>query len=94
LVPHETGTNKSDPKLGVTALAPHWRYGRVRLPGKGAGRAKSLKLVDEVTKWPMGRTDDTVMAEWMFEWNRPRLAVRNSAMPLIGDAPAWLAKSP
>jgi hypothetical protein len=25
LVPHETETNKSDPKLGVTTVAPHWR---------------------------------------------------------------------
>lgn len=74
VIGHQTHANKADPKLGVTTLAPHWRFGRVRLPGKpGPGRLAAMKLVEEVTRWPMGRQDDLAMSQWMFEMNLERL---------------------
>jgi hypothetical protein len=75
LIAHETTSNKSDPKYGVQALGPLYRSGRVRLPGRqGDGsRLASLKLVDEVTKWPQGAHDDQVMAQWFGFWNLSRI---------------------
>lgn len=86
LIPHETYRNKSDPKMGVTSLGPHWKYGRVRLPGApGPGRLAAAKLVSEATRYrldgkPSG-TDDCVMAEWFFEWNLPQLADQLKRQP-------------
>lgn len=75
LVAHDTTNNKSDPKYGVQALAPLYRSGRVRLPGRqnDGSRLASLKLVDEVTKWPQGSSDDQVMSQWFGFWNLQRL---------------------
>jgi hypothetical protein len=73
VIPHNTNTNKSDANYGVTTISQHWRFGRVRLMGKGEGKTRSMHLIDEVTKYPHGRTDDCVMAEWFFEWNIPNL---------------------
>jgi len=73
VIPHNTTSNKSDPNYGVTTISQHWRFGRVRLMGKGEGKTRSMHLIDEVTKYPHGRTDDCVMAEWFFEWNIPNL---------------------
>jgi hypothetical protein len=73
VIPHNTTSNKSDANYGVTTISQHWRFGRVRLMGKGEGKVRSMHLIDEVTKYPHGRTDDCVMAEWFFEWNIPNL---------------------
>jgi len=91
ILPHTTGKNKSDSNYGVETLAPHWRYGRVRLPGKGDGKVVSLRLIDEVTKYPHGRTDDCVMAEWFFEWNLPNLNAPNATTPVASWRPSWIA---
>lgn len=84
IVPHTTGRNKSDPDYGVQTIAPHFRFGRVRLPGRGAGMARSQWLIDEVTRYPYGRTDDIVMACWFLDWNIPNLGIRRGR-----NAPAW-----
>jgi len=86
IIPHNTNAiNKSDEALGVTVLQPHYRFGRVRLPGRGEGKVRSMKLIDEVTKYPNGtRTDDCVMAQWFLEWNIPNLY-----LPKVSQAPAW-----
>ena len=80
LVPHYTHSrNKGDPKYGVQMLAPLWRVGRVRLPGKQNTEARphSLLLVNEVTRWNAegtgARTDDCVMAQWFLEHNLEKL---------------------
>ena len=82
LVPHYTHSrNKGDPKYGVQMLAPIWRVGRVRLPGKQNTEARphSLLLINEVTRWnPEGtgsRTDDCVMAQWFLEHNLEKIFV-------------------
>lgn len=60
IVPHQTHRNKSDEEYGVETIAPHYKYGRIRLPGKATdgSRMASMKLVDEVTRWPDSGTDD------------------------------------
>jgi len=80
LVPHYTHSrNKGDPKYGVQMLAPLWKVGRIRLPGRRDTEARphSLLLVNEVTKWNAegtgARTDDCVMAQWFFEHNLENL---------------------
>jgi hypothetical protein len=90
--PHQTHKNKSDPDFGVQTIAPHWRHGRVRLPGKNKdpGRIAAMKLVDEVTKWPEGSTDDCVMAQWFFEFNLPTIYVPHVKAPQF-RRPGWMA---
>lgn len=75
VLPHQTHRNKADSDFGVQTIAPHWEFGRVRLPGKqrDPGRLGAMKLVDEVTRWPDGSTDDCVMAQWFFEYNLPNI---------------------
>ena len=51
VIPHTTGRNKSDPDYGVDTIAPHYQFGRVRLPGKGEGMVRSMRLIDEVTRY-------------------------------------------
>ena len=87
VIPHNTNTNKSDANYGVTTISQHWRFGRVRLMGKGEGKTRSMHLIDEVTKYPHGRTDDCVMAEWFFEWNIPNLY-----QPKTRQVQAWRPK--
>jgi len=91
ILPHTTGKNKSDKDYGVETIAPHWRFGRVRLPGKGDGKVVSMRLIDEVTKYPHGRTDDCVMAEWFFEWNLPNLSAPSATVPVASWRPSWIA---
>lgn len=79
-------------------LAPLWRVGRVRLPGKQRTEARphSLLLVNEVTRWnPEGtgaRTDDCVMAQWFLEHNLEKIYV-----PTIVNnrqwRPSWMGES-
>jgi hypothetical protein len=87
IIPHNTTSNKSDSEYGVTTISQHWKFGRVRLMGKGEGKIRSMKLIDEVTRYPHGRTDDCVMAEWFFEWNLP-----NIYMPQTKSVQAWRPK--
>jgi len=87
IIPHNTTSNKSDAEYGVTTISQHWKFGRVRLMGKGEGKIRSMKLIDEVTRYPHGRTDDCVMAEWFFEWNLPNIYV-----PQTKSVQAWRPK--
>jgi hypothetical protein len=93
IIGHETHRNKADPKMGVTSLAPHYRFGRKRLPGKqmDPGRPAAMKLVDEVTKWPLGRYDDCVMADWMGEWNLPQIW-QPQRPRAVQRRPSWMAR--
>lgn len=89
IIPHDTARNKADAEMGVGTLRPHYQFGRVRLMGKGDGKVRSMKLIDEVTKYSTtgangSRTDDCVMAQWFFEWNLPRLY-----LPITEAEPEW-----
>jgi hypothetical protein len=99
LVPHYTHSrNKGDPKYGVQMLAPLWRVGRIRLPGKQNTEARphSLLLVNEVTKWNAegtgARTDDCVMAQWFLEHNLEKLYTPNVTQNTQWR-PSWLVEA-
>jgi hypothetical protein len=87
VIPHQTHRNKTDEDYGVQTIAPHWQYGRVRLPGKqnNRGRMAAMKLVDEVTKeWPRATgTTDCLMAEWFFEFTLPSIYAPTAEAPQI-----------
>ena len=89
IIPHNTTSNKSDSNYGVTTISQHWKFGRVRLMGKGEGKVRSMRLIDEVTRYPHGRTDDCVMAEWFFEWNLPNIYVPPS-VAVKAWRPTWV----
>lgn len=95
IVAHSTARNKADPKFGPQMLAALYQHGKVRLPGKQMTMARptSLKLVDEVTKWPLGRYDDNLMAEWFFEHNleKRNLVARRPVAPRM-RRPSWAPK--
>lgn len=98
IIPHTTGPRKLDEDHGPYIMRDHFKSGRFRLPGKQGlttkARIQSLKLVDELTRWPNpGVTDDLVMGCWFFFAWLPRLV---SALEKVGDdrpeepVPAWL----
>lgn len=95
-IAHTTGRNKSDPDYGVTTLAPHWQFGRVRLPGKGEGLIRSMRLIDEVTRYQtnggVNRSDDCVMAQFFFEWQLPNIK-NPSRLAVPQKRPSWLVKA-
>ena len=93
LVGHDThGVNRSDKDYGVQSLGPLYRSGRVRLPGYpfDNSRVASMKLVDEVTRWPEGSTDDCVMAQWFGEWQLPKLYVDPEASNVVRFRPSFM----
>lgn len=86
IIPHSTHRNKSDPEYGVTTIAEHYRFGRVRLPYKrnSDGWVASTKLIDELTKYDVrtgkgSTTDDCIMAHWFLEWNLPKIYAPETA---------------
>jgi hypothetical protein len=91
VIPHSTGRNKLDDQLGLWSIKHHYEFGRVRLPYRQSseGRARSMRLINELVRYPDGRTDDLVMAHWFFEWNLPRIySPRRAAV--TQDRPSWL----
>ena len=88
IIPHQTNVNKSDKDYGVWSLAPHYRYGRVRLPGTVQARSVVQRLVNEVTRYPDARYDDQVLAQWFLEWNLPRLTIA-SVNNAVYERPSW-----
>lgn len=90
LIGHETNRNKADPAYGVQSIREHYKWGRKRLPGLGDARLASLKLVDELTRYPQGTTDDCVLADWFGEWNLPRLYVPPAGKPTQLRRPSWM----
>lgn len=91
IVPHTTALNKSDPKFGVWMVREPWRTGRVDLPCRNeADRLASLKLVDEVCRYPHGWYDDQVMAMWFGVSRLPNMTiVRDPEMHQ--QRPDWVA---
>lgn len=97
-VPHNTSSNKLDPDVGVTSIAQHWKFGRMRLPGRTeADRAVVQPLVRQVTSWPRASLTDQVMANWFLEVQLPNIAVRvrrTGPNPEGGRRrPSWLVGS-
>jgi hypothetical protein len=85
IIPHTTtAQNKNSQELGIQAIMPGpYERGLIRLPGKNTsanekGRMVSMRLVDEVTVYPHGRTTDCVMAHWFLELHLPELLKSNN----------------
>lgn len=95
MIPHSTGRNKSDPDYGVETIAPHYQFGRVRLPGRDEGMLRSHRLIDEVTRYQKNspnRSDDCIMAHWFFEWQLPN--IKNPKKIVTTEKrPSWLLKA-
>jgi hypothetical protein len=95
VVEHETTRNKLDETYGIWATLPNtFRYGRIRLPGDRAtsSRAYTQPLVQEVTTYPGGATDDLVMALWFPEVHLPHLiGALHPVPPIYNDRPSWLS---
>ncbi len=94
IIAHSTHRNKTDPDFGLQMLKNLYRYGQIRLPGRGAGRLGALKLVDEVTRYPQTSTDDCLMAQWFGEF-----AISNGALlritehePTLLRRPTWMRR--
>jgi hypothetical protein len=94
IIPHDTHRNKTDEEYGVQMIAPNFKFGRVRLPGKGIGRAISMRLVDEVTRYPESSTTDLTMSTWFAMFQMQYLVVPVSKSPSTSRRPSWLGKSP
>lgn len=95
---HDTHThNKHHHDLGISSIAPHFKYGRHRLPGKGSGRLASLKLVSEVTVYRTDGTasgpDDQVDACWFLDFNLPTLILATARRPPLELARPGYIKS-
>lgn len=92
IIGHETQRNRADADMGITMLGPLYRYGRKRLPWAPVGdtHRRVGHLVNELTKWPLARTDDEVMADWFGEFNKPVFA-RRPHKPAVQERPSWLA---
>jgi hypothetical protein len=89
VIPHSTGANKADPDYGVYTLAPHYEFGRVRIPYTDLAKTDAIKLISEIKVYPNGRTDDTVMAQWFGEWNLPALSIPKVNLQRQ-KRPSWL----
>lgn len=91
IVPHSTTQRKLDPEYGVQSIGPRFRYGQIRLPGKNGttARTTSLKLIDEVTRYPEARTDDQVHACWFMEFHQANLRPGLAQIP-TEHRPSWM----
>jgi hypothetical protein len=76
VITHETQKNKTDPEYGVEALMPtRYRTGAKHLPkSRGVEALNFLRQFEkELTTYPFAETYDTVMADWMGEWNLDKI---------------------
>ena len=94
---HETMRNRNDSDYGIQALLPPvWRHGRIRLPGGDrAAREAVAPLIHEVSTWPEGATDDTVMAQWFGELHLANGTLigplATNQMPFYSETPSWIS---
>lgn len=95
IIGHETQRNRADPEMGITMLKPLYRNGRKRLPWHPEGDTQQRVgyLVNELTRWPVGHTDDQVMADWFGEFNKP-VFVRKPHKPAMQERPSWCKDGP
>jgi hypothetical protein len=88
VISHETQRNKIDPELGVEGLLPtRYRTGMKHLPKAEGLEALNFNRVfeKELTTYPFAETDDTVMADWIGEWNLDRII--NLGRRRVGEEP-------
>lgn len=92
--PHNTNdSNKNSKELGVQSVAPHFRYGRWRLPNAQVNDyafVATAKLVDELCVYPRGTRTDLVMACWFTEFWLPRIVVPEDENVIHREVPQWM----
>lgn len=100
ILPHQTHLNKNNQDLGVQTIGTHFKFGRVRLPGKekptpgsAPGRQAAMNLVREVTRWPSTATEDAVLACWFLFWNLDVVAPKVLTPPTPAQRPTWLVNA-
>lgn len=93
IIGHNTTSNKTDATYGVQATLPTiYHFGKVRLPYSGReAQHASLKIIQEVTRWPQVGTEDCVMSQWFGEFNIPRL-FHKTAKVYQFDRPGYLVR--
>lgn len=79
IIPHTTHSNKADPEFGIQMLRQPYEFGLARLPYRQDGPhdrtvLDTLKLVEELTRYPHSVQDDLLMANWFLEHNLSRIA--------------------
>jgi hypothetical protein len=101
VIKHQTQMNKLDPRYGTSILSSRYKTGFKRLPnmaGTGVeGRNFMRVLAKELTSYPFAETDDTVLADWMGEFNLPRIVAAARRQPGEGvvakmNLPPYLAR--
>lgn len=81
VIPHTTGRNKADPVLGIGSLGPAYEFQKVSLPwGDPTAMREVQPLIEELISYPTSETDDTIMAQWFFEFN-----IRRAQQPIDGQ---------
>jgi len=90
ITPHSTAKNKSDPEFGVQTLAPLYKFGQVRLPGHPDTYPRVAHMIRELTTWPEGTYDDTVMSHWFVRANEENLFIPRNVKPPTFQRPTWL----
>lgn len=100
--PHETGTEKNDPILGVAAMAGAFTASEIRIPSGDPTALERFKdLTDQLDAWrPNVPTrlirQDTVMALWFNwkHWQAWRQALARQAPPVKAWRPTWVRREP
>jgi hypothetical protein len=87
VIEFQTGRNKSDPVKGLyPLLQDSYRQGRSRLPYLGKDPLDYVRTkIRELTTYPMGSSDDTVMSEWVGACASDQISSLNSRR--VGGVP-------
>ena len=91
MIPHTTGLMKKDPEMGVQALSPLYKQGRIRLPGKNSNNHLQA-FIEQHLHWPMGKYDDQVMADWFVEAQWDNVSIKINRAPALWR-PTWMKES-
>jgi hypothetical protein len=91
LIGHNTTVLKLSEEYGIQMLANLYKFGNIRLPGKGISRTASLKLIYEATRYPDVSTTDCLMAQYFLEFNLPSLSKVRKEMPRLAR-PSWMGR--
>ena len=85
VVPHHTHTNKWDPEFGVEAQAPLYHSQLVSIPwGNLESRKVFQPFIEQLIAFPMGTTNDRVMADWFAEL-AVKEALRRQHLPMFSS---------
>jgi len=90
IISHSTHQNKADAKFGVQTIGGIFRQGLVRLPGLSRPHIKPL--VQELTTYPQGASDDLVMAFWFGEYNLATITRPVMTQQPRRFTPSWLRR--